>query len=60
MVNTGHDVEVGLVEVVAHHVPEEVVAVAGAAPVVGLEDRIASGGEDLYVVARAAEGELVG
>ena len=37
MVDPRHHVQVGLVEVVADHVAQEVVSVAGAAPVVGLE-----------------------
>ena len=52
-VHAGHHVLVGLVEVVPHHVAQEVVAVAGAAPIVGLEHGVAERGEHRHVVGRA-------
>ena len=60
VVHPRHHVQVGLVEVVAHHVAQEVVAVAGAAPVVGLEDEVPHPVQHLHEVARGGELELVG
>ena len=49
-----------VLEVVPDHVAQEGVAVAGAAAVVRLQDRVAFRGEDLHVVAPASEAEFVG
>ena len=43
----------------ADHVSQEIVTIAGAPAVVGLEDEVAHGGQDRLVVARASEAELV-
>ena len=60
VVHAGHHVEVRLAVIVAHHVAEDLVAVTGAPPVVGLEHRPAARGQHLHVAAPAPETELVG
>ena len=59
VIDAGHHVEVGLVEVVSDHVAEKFVAVSPGAAVVGLEDHPAAVGEHLDVGSSAAEAETV-
>ena len=54
------DVEVGVLVVVTDHVPQERVAVARAAPVIGLEHDEAARRESLGIVGERSEAELVG
>ncbi len=59
VVDARHHIEVRIREVVADHVAQELIAVAGAAAVVGLQDHVTHRGQDLNVVPKRPESEPV-
>src|SRR5438876_1077006 len=59
VIHSRHDVQVRLIEIMAHHIAQKCVSISGGSAVVRLQHCVAFGGEHRLVLAPGAKHQLI-